>query len=71
VRDALRRTLVYFGLVGDGDRAARRRRAAAAAVAVVVVLAFALTVSGLTVVGVLWTAAVFAVVGVLVALLRP
>jgi hypothetical protein len=46
------------------------RQAVAFAIVVVVVLAFVLTTAGLTLVGVAWTAGLFAVVAVLVALLR-
>jgi hypothetical protein len=71
--------LAYFGLVepDERDRAALRgapslgvRRAVGAAAVAVVVLSFVLTASGLTLAGAAGTAGVFAVVGLLVALLR-
>jgi hypothetical protein len=53
-----------------GVSSLRVRRAVGVAIVVVVVLAFVLTTTGLTPVGVAWTAGLFAVVAVLIALLR-
>ena len=71
--------LAYFGFVepDERERAALRgappfgvRRAVGAAAVAVVALSFLLTASGLTLAGAAATAGVFAVVGLLVALLR-
>jgi hypothetical protein len=77
-RSRVHLALAYFGFAepDEDERAALRdapalwlRRAIGVATIAVVALAFLLTIASLRPVGVAWTAALFVVVGVLVALL--
>jgi hypothetical protein len=78
IRSRVHLALSYFGFAepDEDERAALRnapalwlRRAVGMATIVIVPLAFLLTIASVTPVGVAWTAVLFVVVGVLVALL--